>query len=323
MGMKRVGDSSLRVGTYHKAPDPVSITELRVGVTGALRRTSSSPLVPRRRINMVVPTTPIIPGDEDHRGSPKPALAQVADTLGGPLASQLDGLLPGIFPVGRMLGKLHWTARRVHPGHIRQFSRRHIRIESSPRQDVWATFQLFDFLEITEARVPVSSPCKLCLLQRLRHCLKVERLLGLVRTAFGRVIDYRGGCCDEHQMVGFGLAGHFREVIVAQRKLPREREICRNVVFTVLQFHRARRALQPCCVIVWRVAASGWILRQRKACTVYAGEGTEVIVEAVILLNDDHNMLNWIVRLHALLESTRLVPMESSILDVQASSNSL
>jgi hypothetical protein len=52
-------------------------------------------------------------------------------------------------------------------------------------------------------------------------------------------------------------------------------------------------------VIVWRVAAGGWILRRRKACTVYAGELTEVIVEAVILLNDDHNMLNWIVRLHA------------------------
>jgi hypothetical protein len=65
---------------------------------------------------------------------------------------------------------------------------------------------------------------------------------------------------------------------------------------------------------VWRVAAGGWILRRRKACTVYAGEGTEVIVEAVILLNDDHNVLNWIVRLHALLESTRSVPMQSSVL---------
>jgi hypothetical protein len=29
----------------------------------------------------------------------------------------------------------------------------------------------------------------------------------------------------------------------------------------------------------------------------------------VILLNDDHNMLNWIVRLHALFESIRPVPM--------------
>jgi len=64
-------------------------------------------------------------------------------------------------------------------------------------------------------------------------------------------------------------------------------------------------------------------LRLRKACTVYAGEGTEVIVEAVILLNDDHNMLNWIERLHALLEFTRLVPIEFSILDVEAAPSSL
>jgi hypothetical protein len=115
-------------------------------------------------------------------------------------------------------------------------------------------------------------------------------------------------------MVGFGLAGHFREVVVAQRKLSREREICGNVVFAVLQLHSVRRSPQPSRVIVWRVAAGGWILCRRKACTVYAGEGTEVIVEAVILLNDDHNMLNWIVRLHALSESTRPVPMQSSIL---------
>ena len=75
-----------------------------------------------------------------------------------------------------------------------------------------------------------------------------------------------------------------------------------------------RRPLQPCRVIVWWVAAGGRVVRRRKFCTVYTGEGTEVIVEAVILLNDDHYMLNRIVRLHALLESTRPVPMQSSIL---------
>ena len=110
-------------------------------------------------------------------------------------------------------------------------------------------------------------------------------------------------------MVGFGLAGHFREVVVTQRKLSREREICGNVVFAVLQLHRVRRPLQPCRVIVWWVAASGRVLRRRKFCTVYTGERTEVIVEAVVLFNDDHNMLDWIVRLHRHLESSRPIPM--------------
>ena len=83
--------------------------------------------------------------------------------------------------------------------------------------------------------------------------------------------------------------------------------------FAVLQLHRAGRPLQPCRVIVWWVAADGRVLRRGLFCPVCAGEGTEVIVEAVVFLNDDHNMLDWIVRLHALLESTRPVPMQSSI----------
>src|ERR1700686_206948 len=108
-------------------------------------------------------------------------------------------------------------------------------------------------------------------------------------------------------MVGFGLAGHFREVVVTQRKFSRERKICGNVLFAVLQFRRVRRALQPCHVIVWWVATSGRVLCRRKFCAVCAGERAKVIVEAVVLLNDDYNMLDWIVRLHALSESPRPV----------------
>jgi hypothetical protein len=62
-------------------------------------------------------------------------------------------------------------------------------------------------------------------------------------------------------------------------------------LFAVLQLDRVRHPLQPCQVIVW------WVLRRRNFCAVYAGEGTKVIVEAVVLLNDEHNMLDWIVRL--------------------------
>src|SRR5712691_5313801 len=144
MRMKCLGNSSLRVGADHEAADPGSITELRVCVTGSLRRTSSCPLLFQRRINVVVPATPIVPRNEDHRGPPKLALTQFVDALGGPLAPQLDRLLPGVLPVRRMFGKLHWTARRVYPRDIRQFPRRYVCIESSPRLNVWAAFQLFD-----------------------------------------------------------------------------------------------------------------------------------------------------------------------------------
>src|ERR1700730_2008569 len=112
MRMKCLGNSSLRVRADHQAPNPGSITELRVGVTGSLRRTSSCPFVLQRRGTMGVHSAPIVPGNEDHRGPPKFALTQFVDALGGPLTPQLDRLLPGVSSERRMLGQLHWTARR-------------------------------------------------------------------------------------------------------------------------------------------------------------------------------------------------------------------
>src|ERR1700732_3877187 len=142
--MKCLGNSSLRVGAAHETPDPGSITELRVGVTRSLRRTSSCPLLLQRRINVVVPATPIVPRNEDHRGPPKVTLTQFVDALGGPLAPQHDRLLPSVFPVRGVPEKPPWTARGVDPGHVRQFPRRHVCVKSSPRQNIRAAFQLLD-----------------------------------------------------------------------------------------------------------------------------------------------------------------------------------
>jgi hypothetical protein len=61
-----------------------------------------------------------------------------------------------------------------------------------------------------------------------------------------------------------------------------------------------RCALQPCRMIVRRIAAGGRVLGRRKTCAVRARERSEIIVEAVVLFNDDHDMLGWIVRLYAL-----------------------
>src|SRR5215469_12368181 len=97
-----------------------------------------------------------------------------------------------------MLGKLHWTARGVYPGHARQIPRSHIYVESSPGQNIGAAFEFFDFVEITEARVPISSPGEFCSLQRLRQGRKLERLLRLVRPILACIIDYVRCCRDEH-----------------------------------------------------------------------------------------------------------------------------
>ena len=46
------------------------------------------------------------------------------------------------------------------------------------------------------------------------------------------------------------------------------------------------------------IAAGGRVLRRRKGCTIHARKGAKVIIEAMIFLDDDDDMLDWIVRLH-------------------------
>jgi hypothetical protein len=89
---------------------------------------------------MVIPASPIIPGNENHRGVPQLALAQFVDSIGSPLGPQFDGLLPGGFTVRWMFGKIYWTAWRVHPAHVRQIAIRNLRIELCPGQNTWAAF---------------------------------------------------------------------------------------------------------------------------------------------------------------------------------------
>src|SRR6266480_2000844 len=114
MRMQRLGNSPLGVRTDHQAPDPRPIAELGIRITRSFRRAPSRPLVfQRRRIDVVVTAAPIVPGNKDHRVRPSLALSQFVDAVRRPLAPQLHGLLPGVFPIGRVLGKLHGTARRV------------------------------------------------------------------------------------------------------------------------------------------------------------------------------------------------------------------
>jgi len=108
-------------------------------------------------------------------------------------------------------------------------------------------------------------------------------------------------------MVGFGLAGHFREIVVAKRELSCKRKIGGNVLFAVLLLHRVRPALQPRRVIMPWVAANRRVLRCRNLCAICAGKGAKIIVKAVVFLNDNHHVVDWIVRFHELLDT----PMDS------------
>ncbi len=55
---------------------------------------------------------------------------------------------------------------------------------------------------------------------------------------------------------------------------------------------------EPGGVIVWRVAAGGRILRVRQGDAVDSGKRAEVIVKGVVFLNNDDDVIDWIVRFH-------------------------
>src|SRR5438477_3605472 len=121
---------------------------------------------------------------------------------------------PAFFPYGGCSESSTGLLGAYTQDTLGKFPASHVYVESSPGQNIRAAFQFFDFVEITEARVPVSSPGKFYFLQCLRQGRKLERLLRLVRPTLACIIDYGRCRSDEHQMVGFRLAGYFREVVV-------------------------------------------------------------------------------------------------------------
>src|SRR5262249_48682295 len=94
-------------------------------------------------------------------------------------------------------------------------------------------------------------------------------------------------------------------MVVAEGELFRKREVIRNVLFAVLLLHCICRPPQPRAMIVSRVAPGGWVLRRGEVCPVRARKTPEVVVKAVVFLNDDHDVCDGIVRLHGLFEDLR------------------
>src|SRR5260370_17027490 len=77
-----------------------------------------------------------------------------------------------------------------------------------------------------------------------------------------------------------------------------------NVFFAVLLLRRARRPPQPRRVIMRWIPAGWRVLRCRKVCAICAGERSEIIVKGMVFLNDDHHVVDGIVRFHGLLRTS-------------------
>ncbi len=93
-------------------------------------------------------------------------------------------------------------------------------------------------------------------------------------------------------MIGFRLARHVREIVITQRVLLRVGPIGRNIGLRVLQSDSALGAVpvEPRVMVVGRVMDG--IARVRERGAIRAGERPKVVIEGVVLLHNNHNMLD-------------------------------
>src|ERR1700688_2282309 len=81
-----------------------------------------------------------------------------------------------------------------------------------------------------------------------------------------------------------------REVVIAERELPRVRKVRRDIRLRVLLANRLLGAREPSLMIVrrrdgWRIARVG-----QGRISVRAGKPSEIVIEGVILLEDDDHV---------------------------------
>src|SRR6202035_2655098 len=93
----------------HQTADPRPVGERR----------SVCPFLDERRGDVVVPTAPVVPGDEDHGVGPEPTLDDRIDLLRGPVLAILD----------RLDGMLTHPGWSVEPGNGGKLSSRGIGCE--------------------------------------------------------------------------------------------------------------------------------------------------------------------------------------------------
>src|SRR5207253_4244895 len=101
----------------HKTADPRAVSELCSLVGWVWSR--QLPILDVGRVDVVVPSSPIIPGNEDRNPRPEPALHDSDYLVYGPLhtCSYVDN--GALSWVGMVFVKM---ARSVEPGHVRELS---------------------------------------------------------------------------------------------------------------------------------------------------------------------------------------------------------
>src|SRR2546425_2258285 len=143
----------------------------------------------------------------------------------------------------------------------------------------------------------VGTPVEACFFQTGGQRRQVKGGLYLRRITLVRIIDEWRVRGDQHQMVGYRLAGDLGEIVIAESKLPRVGKVGGNIRLGVLLVDGAGGTVQPRLVVV------GWVEGRRVGRTgqlrvsICAWESSEVIVKSVVLLHDDDHMadqtLGW------------------------------
>ena len=284
MRVQRLGEVALtRVWAQHQATDTAAIPEL-----GPIL-----PLLDFRRRDMVPPASPVVPGDEDRDLRPKARSHDRVDLVHSPLHPLGDVAVAGS-PFRRSIGRvLAQKAVRIEPGNGRQLAGGGVFRELLP-----GPLLAGGVLDELERVAGVVAPRESRRIKLGRQAwLVIQRWSGLVPIAAGRIVDQGGVGHDQHQVVGRRGPGYVGEVVVTERELAGVAPVVRDV--RLLELHARRRGVpgEP-----RRVPVIG-ILRRRvgAAChrgAVPAGEGPEVVVVAVVLLDDDHDMLDRAGRCH-------------------------
>src|SRR5438067_6151592 len=182
------------VWAQHETSDTRSISKLR----------AVGPFLHQRRRDVVVPATPIVPGDEDDGVRPEATLDHGIHLVCGPFLAGLDRL-------DRVLAQ---AGRAVDPGHRRQLAGRGIFGEAIGGDVVLAAFERGD---VAVGVTAVITPAEPGLLECGGQGWDVERRLVLDRVAVMRIVDDRRVRGDQHQVIWRRWTGDLREVPVAQR----------------------------------------------------------------------------------------------------------
>ena len=262
----------LRVRAEDEARDAVAVAELR----------AVAPLLHLRRIDVVGPAAPVVPRDEDRGLVPEPARDDRLDLLSRPrraVRDVADAVLPVGGGVGRMLAE---DVARVDPRDGRQLAR--CGVGGELRRGELLSGERLDELEGVAAVVAPRVPGLLELGRERRDVHHLRRLHPVVAR---RVVDPRRVGRDQHQVVRRRRPGDLGEVPVAERVLLRVRPVGRDVARAVLLAHRAGRAVQPGLVRVARVDGRRVRGVRERAVSVGAREPSEVVVVAVVLLDEE------------------------------------